>query len=85
MKNTNTPSKLLDKVRIVFVPSIIAFAPKHETQYIQWIKRFMLFHGKRHPQEMDTAEVEASLTLLAVVGKVGLNPKPGVIGFAVFV
>lgn len=83
MKHTNTPPKLLDQVRDRIRTK--HYSLRTETQYVQWIKRFMLFHGKRHPQEMDTAEVEASLTLLAVVGKVGLNPKPSVVGFAVFV
>jgi integrase len=33
---------------------------------VQWIRRFILFHGKRHPREMGAAEVEAFLTHLAV-------------------
>jgi integron integrase len=33
---------------------------------VQWIKRFILFHGKRHPMEMGKLEVEAFLTWLAV-------------------
>lgn len=40
---------------------------------MQWIKRFILFHGKRHPQEMGAAEVEAFLTHLAVTGKVSAS------------
>jgi len=40
---------------------------------VQWIKRFILFHGKRHPQEMGAAEVEAFLTHLAVAGKVSAS------------
>ncbi len=31
-----------------------------------WVKRFILFHGKRHPREMGKVEVEAFLTYLAV-------------------
>jgi hypothetical protein len=41
-----------------------------ERQYVQWARRFILFHGKRHPVEMGTREVEAFLTHLAVAGKV---------------
>ncbi|MEO6148320.1 MAG: integron integrase, partial [Sulfuriferula sp.] len=44
-----------------------------ETQYVQWIKRFILFHGKRHPREMGAAEVEAFLTHLAVEGSVAAS------------
>lgn len=28
-------------------------------QYLQWVKRFILFHEKRHPVDMGAAEVEA--------------------------
>lgn len=37
-----------------------------EQSYVDWIKRFILFHGKRHPAEMGAREVEAFLTHLAV-------------------
>ena len=38
--------------------------------YVQWIRRFIVFHGKRHPLEMGGAEMAAFLTHLAVEGKV---------------
>jgi site-specific recombinase XerD len=37
-----------------------------EKSYIDWIKRFIYFHHKRHPKEMGGAEVAAFLTHLAV-------------------
>jgi len=37
---------------------------------VQWIRRFILFHGKRHPRDLGTQEVEAFLTHLAVEGNV---------------
>jgi integron integrase len=37
-----------------------------ERAYLQWAKRYILFHGKRHPAEMGKSEVEAFLTHLAV-------------------
>ena len=37
-----------------------------ETAYVDGARRFILFHGKRHPQDMGGAEVEAFLTHLAV-------------------
>jgi len=40
---------------------------------VQWIKRFILFHGKRHPLEMGAVEVEAFLTHLAVEGHVSAS------------
>ncbi|WP_217994799.1 site-specific integrase [Methylogaea oryzae] len=37
-----------------------------EEAYVHWIKRFIVFHGKRHLAEMGGAEVEAFLSALAV-------------------
>jgi hypothetical protein len=34
--------------------------------YLGWIRRFILFHGKRHPAEMGKEEIEPFLTALAV-------------------
>lgn len=71
MKNTNTPPKLLDQVRDRIRTK--HYSLRTETQYTQWIKRFILFHGKRHPQAMGSAEIEAFLTHLAVAGKVSAS------------
>jgi len=71
MQNTNTPPKLLDQVRDRI--RVKHYSIRTETQYVQWIKRFILFHGKRHPQEMGTTEVEAFLTHLAVDGHVSAS------------
>lgn len=39
---------------------------KTEESYVGWYRRYVLWHGKRHPEEMGAAEVEAFLTHLAV-------------------
>jgi integron integrase len=44
-----------------------------EEQYVSWIRRYVLFHGKRHPREMGEREVEAFLTHLAVAGNVSAS------------
>ncbi len=44
-----------------------------EDAYANWIRRFILFHGKRHPQEMAGPEVVAFLTDLAVRGGVAAS------------
>ncbi len=41
-------------------------ALRTEKAYLHWIRRYVKFHGRRHPREMDAAEVEAFLTDLAV-------------------
>ena len=56
--------KLLDQVRDVIRRKY--YARRTEKSYANWIKRFILFHDKRHPQEMGADEVEAFLTYLAV-------------------
>jgi hypothetical protein len=43
---------------------------RSESQYVFWIRRFILFHGKRHPREMGAPEVEAFLSDLTVNGQV---------------
>ncbi|HET8704919.1 MAG TPA: integron integrase [Pseudomonadales bacterium] len=56
--------KLLDKLQ----ERIRRFNYSHRTEdaYLHWVKRFILFHNKRHPSELGEAEVEAFLTHLAV-------------------
>lgn len=58
------PRKLLDQVRDVMRTKHYAY--RTEETYVQWIRRFILFHNKRHPKDMAEPEVEAFLTHLAV-------------------
>jgi integron integrase len=44
-----------------------------EEAYVGWIRRFILFHDKRHPRAMGKAEITAFLTTLAVRGKVAAS------------
>ena len=62
------PPKLLDQVRERL--RLKHYSIRTEQQYVQWVRRFVLFHDKRHPVEMGAAEVEAFLTHLAVEGHV---------------
>jgi integron integrase len=48
-------------------------ALRTEQAYLQWMRRYVRFHGRRHPREMGAAEVEAFLTHLAVDAKVGAS------------
>lgn len=47
------------------------FSPRTEEAYTSWVRRFVRFHGLRHPAEMGEAEVLAFLTHLSVVRRVG--------------
>ena len=62
--NHKKPRKLLDQVRDIMRLKHYAF--RTECTYISWIKRFILFHDKKHPKEMGESEAEAFLTWLAV-------------------
>lgn len=63
--------KLLDRVRQAI--RLKNYSYRTEKAYIHWIKRYIFFHGKRHPAEMGAAEVEAFLTHLAVEGNVAAS------------
>jgi len=56
--------KLLDQVRERL--RVKHYCLRTEDAYLGWIKRYILFHGKRHPSGMGKEEVEAFLTHLAV-------------------
>jgi site-specific recombinase XerD len=56
--------KLLDQVRDSL--RVKHYSYRTEQTYVEWIKRFILFHGKRHPKEMAGSEIEAFITYLAV-------------------
>ncbi len=58
------PPKLLEQA--VAKMSVKHYIICTEKTYIDWIKRYILHHGKFHPKDMGAAEVEAFLTHLAV-------------------
>lgn len=61
---TPPQKKLLDQVRDAL--RLKHYSIRTEEAYVDWIKRFILFHNKRHPREMGTPEIEHFLTHLAV-------------------
>jgi len=60
--------RLLDRVRAAI--RMRHYSIRTEEAYVQWVRRFVLFHGKRHPREMGGPEIAAFLTHLAVDRKV---------------
>jgi Phage integrase, N-terminal SAM-like domain len=65
------PPRLLDRVRE-------ALRARHssrrtEKSYVAWIRRYIVFHGKRHPAEMGAVEVTQFLKSLAVQGNVAAS------------
>ena len=58
------PPHVPDRVR--HAVRVRHFVIRTEQTCVDWVLRFILFHGKRHPQQMGVSEVEARLTHLAV-------------------
>lgn len=63
--------KLLDQVRDAI--RLRHYSIRTEQAYVDWIKRFILFHHRRHPAEMAEAEVRDFLTHLARAGNVAAS------------
>jgi integron integrase len=63
--------KLLDQLRAVI--RTMHYSIRTEQAYVDWARRFILFHHKRHPQEMGKEEIESFLTHLAVEGRVSAS------------
>jgi len=63
--------RLLDRVREEIRKR--HYSRRTEKTYVGWIRRFILFHGKRHPAEMGAEEVSRYLSHLAVSGKVSAS------------
>jgi len=58
------PKKLLDQVRDAL--RVRHYSIRTEETYLQWIKRYILFHNKTHPRDLGESEISAYLTHLAV-------------------
>ncbi len=63
--------RLLDRVR----DAVRArhYSIRTEEAYVGWIRRYILFHSKRHPDEMGEPEINAYLTHLAVAQRVAAS------------
>ena len=63
--------RLLDRLRAAIRAR--HYSLRTEEAYVAWVRRYVLFHGKRHPDEMGEAEINAFLTHLAVKKKVSAS------------
>lgn len=73
-KPTGQPKKsrkLLDQVCDLIRTKHYSLAT--EKAYISWIKRYIRFHGLKHPKDMREPEIESFLTHLAVKGHVSAS------------
>jgi integron integrase len=62
------PPRLLDQLRESL--RVRHYSLRTEDSYVDWVRRFILFHGKRHPKGLGAPEVQAFLTHLAVERRV---------------
>ncbi|MDP9350228.1 MAG: phage integrase N-terminal SAM-like domain-containing protein, partial [Chloroflexota bacterium] len=63
---TRSPAKepkLLEQVRETIRQR--HFSRRTEEAYVEWTRRFVLFHGKRHPSQMGAGEIRSFLSYLA--------------------
>lgn len=65
------PPKLLDQVRERI--RVKHCSLRTEDAYLHWIRRFIRFHGVKHPRELGGAEVETFLSYLATQGRVAAS------------
>jgi integron integrase len=65
------PPKLLDRVRAAIRAR--HYSLRTEEAYVGWVRRFILFHHKRHPAEMGEPEINQFLTHLAVADNVAAS------------
>jgi site-specific recombinase XerD len=71
---TSAPKpKLLDRVRASIRSK--HYGMRTEDAYVQWIRRFVLFHNKRHPREIRAEEIDQFLSHLAVEHKVSASTR----------
>ncbi len=74
--------RLLDRVREAIRTR--HYSPRTEKAYVAWIRRYIFFHGKRHPAEMGAAEVTRFLTSLAVDRRVAASTQNQALGALLF-
>jgi integron integrase len=60
------------------------YSLRTEDAYVQWVKRFILFHNKRHPKEMGAAEVRQFLEHLAIERSVSASTQTQALNALVF-
>src|SRR5712691_6416608 len=76
------PPRLLDRVRTA--ARTRHYSRRTEEAYVAWSRRFILFHGKRHPTEMGANEVNAFLSHLAVEKRVSASTQAQALSALVF-
>lgn len=69
--NVDGKPKLLDQLRNRVCTK--GYSRSTESTYVHWVRRYILFHGKQHPSQLDDSAVEAFLTHIAVHERVSAS------------
>lgn len=83
MTSVGRPSPFIEEVREAI--RVRHYSIRTEQAYVDWIRRFILFHGKRHPRDLGEAEVRRFLTYLAVDRNVAASTQNQALNALVFV
>jgi hypothetical protein len=76
------PPRIRDRLRMAL--RVRHYSPRTEACYLEWARRFIRFHGLRHPRDMGAAEVSSFLTDLAVRGQVAASTQNQALNALVF-
>lgn len=71
MSDAARPRKLLDQMRDALRAQ--HYSPRTEKAYVDWARRYILFHNRRHPAQMGQVHIESFLTHLAVTQHVAAS------------
>ncbi len=63
--------KLLDQIRQLM--RLRHYSLRTEEAYVGWIRRYILFHGKRHPRDLAESDIAGFLSSLAIKGRVAAS------------
>ena len=74
--------RLLDQMREILRLKHLSY--RTEEAYISWVRRFILFHDKRHPKDMGAAEIRAFLSYLATHGHVAASTQNSALNALLF-
>src|SRR5438094_516054 len=70
-RDQGSPPKLLDRVRSAI--RMKHYSRRTEPAYVDWIRRYIVFHQKKHPSTLGVAEIGGFLSWLAVQRRVSAS------------
>ena len=82
MQRENRTSPFLEQVRNAI--RVRHYSIRTEQAYVEWIRRFILYHGKRHPAELGESDVSGFLSYLAVNRNVAASTQNQALNALVF-